>query len=171
MAISLVSIWSVDPQTHSREGIGEMGERGDECQLIVLMFEATFLNFFSLLLLSQPVCLPPAVGIPQHLCDRVSLSEECFVRSQGAPHIRGLDWLLSAERTQREGDVRRAGERRLTAHSVSMGASPCQPGTDWERYPRCFKRRRGSPLRGFLTCMSLSFIVKEERAKSGQLLL
>lgn len=36
------------------------------------------------------VRLPPTVGIPRHLCDRVSLSEECFVRSQGAPHIRGI---------------------------------------------------------------------------------
>lgn len=33
---------------------------------------------------------PPTVGIPRHLCDRVSLSEECFVRSQGAPHIWGI---------------------------------------------------------------------------------
>lgn len=33
---------------------------------------------------------PPTVGIPLHLCDRVYLSEECFVRSQGTPHIRGI---------------------------------------------------------------------------------
>lgn len=147
-----------------------MGEWGDECQLIVLMFEETFLHYFLsllLLLLSQPVCLPPAVGIPQHLCDRVPLSEECFVRSQGAPHIRGLDWLLSAEHTQREEHVRRAGERRLTAHWVSMEASPCQPGADWKRQPKCFKEKEEACSEGV---SHLHVIIvhcqREERVKS-----
>lgn len=59
------------------------------CQVTVFMYcKRTFLCFPDSL--KHSTCLPPAVGIPRHVCDRASLSEECFVRSQDSPHIRGI---------------------------------------------------------------------------------
>lgn len=102
---------------------------------------------------TQSVCLPPTVGIPQHLCDRMSLSEECFVRSQGAPHIRGIRlapvrWAHSVGRE----DVRRAGKHRLTARSLPMGASsykPYSPGTASKLSLSYHLKRDGSCSEGY----------------------
>lgn len=66
---------------------------------------------------------PLTVGILRWLCDGVFLSEECFVRSQGAPHIRRIRlapvrWTHSAE----SADIGRAGEHWLTACSQTARA-------------------------------------------------
>lgn len=122
-------------QSRFREGEtkkADTGGKGDECQVKVLMYRGKK-QFYIFL----PLTLQPSQSAGLRLweflsisCDRVPLSQECFVRSQGAPHIRGIRlapvrWAHSVGRE----DSRRAGERSLTAHCVSAGASSCREQT------------------------------------------
>lgn len=150
--------WFLRQTLRQREKeMGKGGERSLHGGDVKWRFSCTEENISPFLSLSlkhtQSVCLPPTVGIPRHLCDRVSLSEECFVRSQGAPHIRGIRlapvrWAHSVGRE----DVRRAGEHRLTARLAAYGSLFMQgihsPGTDGKLYPSSFWRENKSCSEG-----------------------
>lgn len=64
---------------------GGLSEGADECQVKALMFRGK--PFYFSRSQSAGLRLWEFQGIS---CDGGALSEECFVRSQGAPHIRGI---------------------------------------------------------------------------------
>lgn len=87
-AHSIKQVLGKEERKSEMEGGGE-AEMGFKSEFSSCEENATV--FF--LLLTSTVGLqarPPTVGIPQHFSDGVPLSAECFVRSQDAPHIRGI---------------------------------------------------------------------------------